>query len=123
MLWSLSRFVKCSKCNNFFVVMIEDRKGLNMASFLGSQGKPQLKQPVKQTPPPTPKKIYEFLNKYIIGQDKAKKTISVAVYNHYKRIFNNNNNNNNQASPNQSQQQQQQRFNLFYFYFFFVVYY
>jgi ATP-dependent Clp protease ATP-binding subunit ClpX len=36
---------------------------------------------------PKPKEIYAFLNKYIIGQEKAKKIISVAVYNHYKRIF------------------------------------
>jgi ATP-dependent Clp protease ATP-binding subunit ClpX len=35
---------------------------------------------------PTPKKIYEQLNSYVIGQEKAKKTLSVAVYNHYKRI-------------------------------------
>lgn len=33
-----------------------------------------------------PKEIKERLDAYIIGQDKAKKTISVAVYNHYKRI-------------------------------------
>src|SRR6266581_3550187 len=35
---------------------------------------------------PTPKKIYEQLNQYVIGQDRAKKVLSVAVYNHYKRI-------------------------------------
>jgi len=35
---------------------------------------------------PTPKKIYEQLNAYVIGQEKAKKTLAVAVYNHYKRI-------------------------------------
>ena len=34
-------------------------------------------------------KIYEYLNKHVIGQDKAKKVLAVAVYNHYKRIFNN----------------------------------
>ncbi len=34
-------------------------------------------------------KIYEFLNKYIIGQEHAKKVMSVAVYNHYKRLYNN----------------------------------
>ena len=33
-----------------------------------------------------PKEIKELLDEYIIGQEKAKKTISVAVYNHYKRI-------------------------------------
>jgi len=35
---------------------------------------------------PTPKKLYEQLNQYVVGQDRAKKTLSVAVYNHYKRI-------------------------------------
>lgn len=34
---------------------------------------------------PTPRQIYDFLNDYIIGQDEAKRTLSVAVYNHYKR--------------------------------------
>lgn len=33
--------------------------------------------------------IFEFLNKYIIGQDHAKKVMAVAVYNHYKRLHNN----------------------------------
>ncbi len=35
----------------------------------------------------TPKEINALLDEYIIGQENAKKTISVAVYNHYKRIF------------------------------------
>ena len=35
---------------------------------------------------PKPKEIYEFLNDYVIGQEQAKKVLSVAVYNHYKRI-------------------------------------
>ena len=39
---------------------------------------------------PTPKEIKTYLDKYIIGQDAAKKYLSVAVYNHYKRILNKN---------------------------------
>jgi ATP-dependent Clp protease ATP-binding subunit ClpX len=35
---------------------------------------------------PTPKRIMEQLNQYVIGQDRAKKVLSVAVYNHYKRV-------------------------------------
>jgi ATP-dependent Clp protease ATP-binding subunit ClpX len=35
---------------------------------------------------PKPKEIYEFLNDYVIGQAHAKKILSVAVYNHYKRV-------------------------------------
>lgn len=38
---------------------------------------------------PTPQEIYAFLNDYVIGQESAKKTLSVAVYNHYKRLFSN----------------------------------
>ena len=37
---------------------------------------------------PKPKEMMEILNDYVIGQDKAKKALSVAVYNHYKRIYN-----------------------------------
>jgi len=35
---------------------------------------------------PTPKRIMEQLNQYVIGQERAKKVLSVAVYNHYKRV-------------------------------------
>ncbi|HVL99710.1 MAG TPA: ATP-dependent Clp protease ATP-binding subunit ClpX [Egibacteraceae bacterium] len=35
---------------------------------------------------PKPVEIYSFLNDYVVGQDTAKKTLAVAVYNHYKRI-------------------------------------
>ena len=35
---------------------------------------------------PKPREIYEFLNGYVIGQDAAKKSLAVAVYNHYKRV-------------------------------------
>jgi ATP-dependent Clp protease ATP-binding subunit ClpX len=35
---------------------------------------------------PKPREIYEFLNDYVVGQDGAKKILSVAVYNHYKRV-------------------------------------
>lgn len=36
---------------------------------------------------PTPKKIKQLLDQYVIGQEDAKITLSVAVYNHYKRIL------------------------------------
>jgi ATP-dependent Clp protease ATP-binding subunit ClpX len=42
---------------------------------------------------PKPSEMKEMLDKYIIGQDKAKITLSVAVYNHYKRILQKNNDN------------------------------
>ena len=35
---------------------------------------------------PKPHEIFDFLNQYVIGQERAKKSLSVAVYNHYKRI-------------------------------------
>jgi len=35
---------------------------------------------------PKPQEIFEFLDQYVIGQNRAKKSLSVAVYNHYKRV-------------------------------------
>ena len=37
----------------------------------------------------TPKFLYEKLEEYVIGQEKAKRILSVAVYNHYKRVWSN----------------------------------
>ena len=35
---------------------------------------------------PAPKEIFDILNDYVIGQERAKRILSVAVYNHYKRL-------------------------------------
>ena len=45
-----------------------------------------------EKPIPKPHEIKEYLDKYIVGQDAAKKVLSVAVYNHYKRLKHNKNN-------------------------------
>ncbi|PZF82630.1 ATP-dependent Clp protease ATP-binding subunit ClpX [Jiangella anatolica] len=36
--------------------------------------------------PPKPREIHEFLDRYVVGQDAAKRALAVAVYNHYKRV-------------------------------------
>ena len=50
--------------------------------------KEENKGPLVRSPEgiPAPKQIYEVLNDYVIGQDRAKKVLSVAVHNHYKRL-------------------------------------
>lgn len=53
------------------------------SSGVGSQ-KQQLHKKLEDVP--RPREIYDFLNRYVIGQDSAKKFLSVAVYNHYKRL-------------------------------------
>ncbi len=56
------------------------------SDFLLVEDKPNMKNiPIKV---PTPQEIKDHLDKYVIGQEKAKKTLSVAVYNHYKKIKN-----------------------------------
>src|SRR6202789_1123385 len=35
---------------------------------------------------PKPREIYDVLNEYVVGQEQSKRTLSVAVYNHYKRV-------------------------------------
>lgn len=45
--------------------------------------------PIELTDVPTPKEFKEYLDEYVVGQDYAKKALSVAVYNHYKRMSQN----------------------------------
>ena len=49
------------------------------------EGPAEAPKPVEK-PLPTPKDLYELLDGYVIGQERAKRTLSVAVYNHYKRL-------------------------------------
>lgn len=57
---------------------------MEMERELEEQEVVDLKEVLKQLP--TPKQIKEELDKYVIGQEEAKVTIAVAIYNHYKRI-------------------------------------
>ncbi len=69
----------CDNCIEFCSsLLFEDEIGAN------SKGK---KKQEKEFVLPKPQEIKQQLDQYVIGQDEAKKTLSVAVYNHYKRIF------------------------------------
>ena len=66
---------------------------VNIADLQGEGGIPKKKNPKKEKEPvldikniPPPHKIKAQLDDYVIGQEHAKKVISVAVYNHYKRV-------------------------------------
>ncbi|MBQ3145350.1 MAG: ATP-dependent Clp protease ATP-binding subunit ClpX [Clostridia bacterium] len=66
----------CDECINICTNIIEDE---NYEDDLGYED-------IKSEDIPTPAEIKAILDEYVIGQDDAKKTLSVAVYNHYKRI-------------------------------------
>lgn len=69
----------CTDCISF----IDNARDAHMAELKKSNAKKAGKQQKKI---PKPVEIKKFLDDYIIGQDEAKKYLSVAVYNHYKRI-------------------------------------
>ncbi|GIY01751.1 ATP-dependent Clp protease ATP-binding subunit clpX-like, mitochondrial [Caerostris extrusa] len=82
-----SRFVKCDSCQHFFIILSESD-----SKRTAKEGRHQIasdRANLQRRPPPPPKKIFEYLDKHVVGQDYAKKVLSVAVYNHYKRIYNN----------------------------------
>lgn len=69
----------CGNCLDLFYHLLPDNGKDNFTkTFLKSKNEKI-----------TPKMIYDELNKYVIGQDDAKKTLSVAVYNHFKKISSN----------------------------------
>ena len=69
----------CDECAENAHLIIEEELGHRTGKFKKSQqgNAFELKKP---------KEIKEFLDQYVIGQDEAKRTLAVAVYNHYKRI-------------------------------------
>lgn len=67
----------CDICVEYAYEIVTDTER-NRQQKKVSTAAPKLLKPVQ---------IYEFLNQYVIGQDEAKKTLAVAVYNHYKRVF------------------------------------
>jgi ATP-dependent Clp protease ATP-binding subunit ClpX len=66
----------CDECVGLCVEILEEEKE-EEARQRGIGGIPNL---------PSPREIYQRLEEYVIGQERAKKVLSVAVYNHYKRI-------------------------------------
>ena len=66
----------CENCAEQAYQIVQD----NLAATKAASSK------FKQKPVPKPKEIKKFLDEYIIGQDEAKRFLSVAVYNHYKRL-------------------------------------
>ncbi|MBR4099122.1 MAG: ATP-dependent Clp protease ATP-binding subunit ClpX [Clostridium sp.] len=68
----------CNECINLCMSILEDEE-----EPIGAP----LDQSIIPDEMPTPKEIHAVLDQYIIGQDKAKVALSVAVYNHYKRIY------------------------------------
>jgi len=75
----------CDQCVEQAHVIVAKELGVSATSAPSTLSKSTLENTDK-TPLPTPAFIKEHLDQYVIGQDEAKRTLSIAVYNHYKRI-------------------------------------
>ena len=72
----------CEDCVSACSELIAEHKGLN-----SPKRKKSSKDPMTLSDLPKPAEIKKSLDDYVVGQDDAKKALSVAVYNHYKRIL------------------------------------
>ena len=70
----------CDECIRLSAEIL-DEEGVGKSSALSRS------TPLAAKRVPSPREIVQSLNQYVIGQNRAKKVLSVAVYNHYKRIF------------------------------------
>ena len=73
----------CDDCINLCHGIISNDPNVNTNP---EQGELKLEEKNEQLPLKTPATIHKVLDDYVIGQEKAKKVLSVAVYNHYKRL-------------------------------------
>jgi len=92
---SYNSTIYCSFCNKpkknvKNIIFIKNKsichECITICNTLIMQKKMSINTNYKYTFNLTPQQIYDHLNKYIIGQEKSKKILSVAVYNHYKRV-------------------------------------
>ena len=75
----------CADCVRLAAEYVDEMEGVAPKKKSGREGKPD----AKPASHPKPQEIKAFLDQYVIGQDRAKKTLAVAVYNHYKRLSHN----------------------------------
>lgn len=74
----------CSECVEHAYGMMLQHGIASPADQIGTKRKKESAEPLDKLP--SPSEIKAFLDQYVIGQDDAKKVLSVAVYNHYKRL-------------------------------------
>ena len=79
----------CNECVDLCNIILADEKGGAAAASEQEPPQSRISEPAADLAPIKPRELNDYLDQFVVGQNLAKRVVSVAVYNHYQRVRNN----------------------------------